>query len=422
MRTYHEHARNSGRLDKSSGRLDKQTLLLLGVNGLFITANALSGTYIGVYIWKASKDFLLLGWFTLLTHLCMAITFWIAGNGVKEGNKMVYMRLGIGVSAVFYAIVLLLGKSAVHYIWLLGIVQGLAVGLFWLAFNVIYFEATDADNRDRFNGWTGVIGSIVGMIVPWCSGYVISRMAGESGYRIVFMISLGIFVAGIGVSFFLRNRKTDGNYDWRLLFHILNKPHTPWRPVFGALAAQGLRESVFGVMIGVLVYIQTGSELQLGNFALITSTVGFVSYYATGKWLKPVWRKRGMLVGTIIMTIVVVPFFFGVSFTTLLIFGIGAALFIPLFTIPMTSAVFDLIGSDEDSARQRVEYVVMRELALNAGRITGMAIFIVTLNFSRAPLVINCMLLAVGSAPLLSWMFMRNRLIPQLFDENKVLE
>jgi YQGE family putative transporter len=238
-------------------------------------------------------------------------------------------------------------------------------------------------------------------------------MTGESGYRIVFMISLGIFVVGIGVSFFLHNRKTEGNYEWLLPFRILKKRQTPWRPVFGALAAQGLRESVFGVMIGLLVYIQTGSELSLGNFALITSTVGFISFYATGKWLKPVWRRSGMLIGTIVMTAVIVPFFFGVSFTTLLIFGVGAALFIPLYTIPMTSAVFDLIGMDEDSARERVEYVVMRELALNAGRITGMVIFIVTLSFSKAPLVINCMLLVIGSAPLLSWLFMRNRLAPQ---------
>jgi YQGE family putative transporter len=406
MNTHRESA-------QGSGRLDIQTLLLLVVNGLFITANALSGTFLIIYIWKASHNFMLLGWFTLLTSVFMALTFWIAGNAVKEGNKMICLRLGIGVSAGFYGIVLLLGQSAMKYIWLLGIVQGLAVGFFWLAFNVIYFEVTNADNRDRFNGWTGVIGSVVGMIVPWSSGYLISRMAGESGYRIIFMISLGIFVAGIGVSFFLRNRKTEGNYDWLFPFRILNKPHTPWRPVIGALAAQGVRESVFGVMIGVLVYIQTGSELALGNFALITSTVGFVSYYGTGRWLKPIWRKRGMLVGTIFITVVIVPFFFGVSFTTLLIFGIGASLFFPLYTIPMISAVFDLIGSDEDSARQRVEYVVIRELALNVGRITGMAIFIGTLYISREPLVINCMLLLVGSSPLLSWMFMRNRLVPQ---------
>ncbi|BBI32977.1 MFS transporter [Cohnella abietis] len=385
-------------------------MLLLVVNGLFITANALSGTFLGVYLWKESSDFVLLGWFTLLTHVFMALTFWIAGNGVKEGNKMIILRAGIGVSAAFYGLVLLLGKSAIQYFWLLGVVQGIAFGLFWLTFNVIYFEATNAANRDRFNGWAGVIGSIVGMIAPWCSGFLISRMAGESGYRVVFMISFGLFLAGIGVSFLLHKRTTEGSYDWLLTLRALRKPHASWRPIVVALAAQGLRESIFGIIIGVLVYIQTGSELQLGNFALITSAVGFVSFYVVGKWLKPAWRGWGMLIGSILITIVIVPFFFGISYTTLLIFGIGVALFLPLYTIPMTSAVFDIIGKNEESARQRVEYIVMRELALNAGRIVGMVIFIVTLYISSAPTVINWMLLITGSSPLLSWLFMRNNL------------
>jgi YQGE family putative transporter len=170
---------------------------------------------------------------------------------------------------------------------------------------------------------------------------------------------------------------------------------------------------VFAVMIGLLVYIQTGSEMKLGNYSLITQIVAFATFYAVGKWLKPGWRKTGMLIGTIMITLVILPFFLGVNFTTLLIFGIGVSLFIPLFTIPMTSSVFDLIGTREESVRQRVEYVVMRELALNMGRIAGMTVFIATLSVSKAPAVINWMMLLVGSAPIVSWLFMRNRLVPQ---------
>lgn len=398
---------------RSDGKLDRQTLLLLGINGLFVAANALSGTYIGVYLWKASNNLVVLGWFTLLTHLSMALTFWIAGNWVKERSKMVILRLGIGVSAIFYTLVLLLGAKAIHFVWLLGIVQGLAAGLFWLAFNVLYFEVTDADNRDRFNGWSGVSGSLVGMVAPWCSGYVISRSAGESGYRIIFIISFGIYLAAVGVSFFLHSRRTKGDYDWRLPARVFDGPSSAWKPVFGALAAQGLRESVFGVLIGILVYIQTRSELQLGNFALITSAIGFASFYASGKWLKPVWRRRGMLIGAAAITAATVPLFFGPGFMWLLIFGIGAALFFPLYMIPMTSSVFDMIGADENTVRMRVEYVVLRELALNTGRIVGMAIFIVTVYFSKAPATLNYLLLIIGSSPLLSWLLMRNRLVPQ---------
>lgn len=395
----------------SGGKLDGQSWLLLAVDALFITAGALSGTFIGVYLWKASHNLAVLGWFTLITHLCMAVTFWTAGYWVKKGHKMICFRLGIGMSAVFYAIVLLLGTNAVHYIWLLGIVQGIATGLFWLVFNVIYFEVTDPDNRDRFNGWTGIIGAVAGMIAPWCSGFLISRMTAETGYRIVFIISLGTLVAGVVVSFWLRNRKSEGEYNWKLPLQIFQKPQTTWKTTLGALAAQGFRESVFGVMVGLLVYIQTGSEMKLGNFTLITSAIAFLSYYAAGKWIKPVWRSRAMLIGAVVMTGVIIPFFFGINYSKMLIFGIGTSLFIPLYTIPMTSSVFDLIGQNEESAKQRVEYVVLRELALNTGRVGSMIIFITTINISKAPLVLNCLLLFIGCAPIVSWLLMRGNFV-----------
>lgn len=392
---------------RPAGKLDGQTVLLLAVNGLFVTATALSGTYFGIYIWKASNDYLRLGWFTLLSHAAMGLTFWIGGNSAKEGNKMILLRLGIGISAVFYAIVLLMKGNAVHFIWLLGIVQGLAMGLFWLSYNVVYFEATERDNRDRFNGWTGTIGSLVGIVVPWFSGYLISRLGGDAGYRVIFTMSFCVFIAGIVVSFFLRNRRTTGEYDWRWGAKLMKDPNTAWQPALRALSFQGVRESVFGVLIGVLIYVETGSEMKLGNFMLVTSAVGFASFMIAGRWLKPRWRNKGMLVGALALIAAVLPLFAGFSYAAFLAFGVVAALFFPLYLLPMTSTVFDLIGRDEDSVRRRVEFVVAREIALNAGRIAGMAIFMSAISISKAPIVMKLLLLTVGSSPLLSWMFMR---------------
>jgi YQGE family putative transporter len=399
-----------------AGRLDSQARLLLLVNGLFITAGFFSNTFLSIYIWKATRNFIVLGWFTLFTHISMAVTFWLAGYWAKKGRSGTVLRAGIGAATLFYGIVLLLGKAAPHYAWILGIIQGIATGLFWLGFNIIYFEVTDAGNRDRFNGFTGVTSAVVGMAAPWISGFTISHTPGELGYRIMFMVSLAIFAAGFFVSFRLHNREPDGSsYDWRLPARIWKlRKGAPWRPVLGALAAQGFRETVFTVMISLLVYIQTGSEMKLGNYSLITQLVAFVSFYATGRWLKAQWRQTGMLIGTICLALAVLPLFFGPGYYTLLVFGIGTWLFIPLFIVPMTSSVFDLIGTSKESVQNRAEYVVLRELGLNAGRLAGMIIFIITLSISNAPSVINWMMLITGSAPIISWAFMRKRLAPQL--------
>jgi YQGE family putative transporter len=339
----------------------------------------------------------------------MAITFWLAGKWVKEYNKMNALRLGVAVSAAFYLLVLLFGTRAVSYIWLLGTVQGMANGFFWLAFNVVYFEVTGPKTRDRFNGWAGLLGSLAGMAAPWISGFVIVHMPGTTGYRLIFSVSLGIFLIGVIVSFFLRNRQVQDDYAWGYSLVCLRQKKTPWKRVSAALVAQGVREGVFGFVIGLLVYIATSSEMKLGNFALITSAVAFVSFWLVGRLLKPKLRKWGMLAGVVVMTLVIVPLLWQVSYMTLLIFGVGTALFLPLFTIPMTSSVFDLIGRDAESAERRVELIVMRELALNVGRICGVLLFVAVTYWTKSTPVFTAMLLGIGSAPLLSWWFMRRQ-------------
>jgi YQGE family putative transporter len=388
--------------------LSRQSKLLLSVNGLFAIANALSGTFVNIYLWISKNDFALIAWFAIANQLTMAITFWIAGKWVKEHNKMHALRLGIAVSALFYLLILWLGVNAVHYALVLGMVMGLASGLFWIAFNIVYFEVTERDTRDKFNGFTGILGSSAGMVAPWLSGYWITHMKATHGYRLIFTISLVIFLIGVVLSFFLKKRKVQQQYDWLFGFKLMLRKGHPWRKIAISLAAQGVREGVFGFLIGLLVYIYTKNEMKLGNFSLISSAVGFVGFYIVGKWLKPQWRKVGMLLGILMMIVVILPFFWKLNYTTLLLFGIGTAFFIPLYTVPLTSVVFDLIGQNEQSAEKRVEYIVLRELSLSAGRVLGTLIFIAVVTWSKHPLVINFLLLGIGSAPLAAWFFMRS--------------
>ena len=385
-----------------------QALLLLAVNGLFVLASALSGTFLNVYLWKSRQDYLMIGWFTLAQQLALGLSFWLAGKWVKEHNKMNALRLGIAVSGLFYMLVLWLGGKAVYYIWPLGCILGIAIGLFWLAFNIVYFEITDADNRDFFNGWIGLLGSLTGIIGPWISGWMISLLHGERGYRVVFIISLCIYAVAVVLSFFLKKRKTEGVYQWLEPWKQLRMKHSHWRPAAVGLVFQGLREGVFSFLIGLLVYIAAKEESKLGQYMLITSSVSLVSYWAAGKWFKPKFRLAGMLGGSIMLVVVIAPLLWKVSYSTLLIMGIGTSLFIPLYMLPMVSTSFDLMGESKASVDKRVELVVLRELSLMVGRVVGTLVFVAVLSVSRSPGTVTWLLLGLGTAPVGSWLFLRH--------------
>lgn len=392
------------------GRLDGQTRLLLIVNALFGLANALSGTFVNVYLWRVKQDFAMIGWFSLSAQTAGILAFILAGKWVKERNKMNVLRAGIAFSAVFYMLVLLLGKQAARWVIPLGAVQGLSGAFYWLAYNVIYFEVTERDNRDKFNGWAGLIGSGIGMAAPWFSGFVITRMQGAAGYRLIFSISLGVFVFAAILSFFLNKRPVQPNFEWWYGLKQLQRRGSVWRSAFPALAAQGIREGVFGFLIGLMVYIATKNELQLGTYALITSAVSLFAYVAAGKWIRPERRSRMMFIGAVSMVLVILLFYWEVNYTALVIFGVVVAMAYPLFGIPITSTVFDLIGMTKESAEHRVELVILREAALSLGRIAGTAAFIAVVSMTTKPLHLVTLMLILGVSPVFSWLFLRGAL------------
>lgn len=398
---------------RQAGKLDHQAVLLLTVQAMFHTANALSGTFVPIYLYKASMSFMPLGWFALAQHLFSGLTFWIVGKWVKEYNKMNALRAGVLCSGLFYSVVLLLGKSAASYVIPLGMLNGLAMGFFWIAYNVVYFEITEPDNRDRFNGWAGLLGSGSGMLAPWISGLIISFAAGDAGYRIIFSVSLGVFAVAAVFSFFLEKRESVGTYDWLYGVKQLMKTGSPWRQAVPSLMAQGMREGVFIFLLGLLVFLSTGQEKSLGDFTLWTSLVALLSFWLIGRKLHAGNRSKAMLLGTTLIAAVTAIMFVDVGYTTLLLLGIGAALFMPLYVVPMTSAVFDMIGASKESASRREELIVLREAGLIIGRTIGLVIFLFVVSRTTSITALTWLLLGIGSAPILSWIFIRRRLIEQ---------
>jgi YQGE family putative transporter len=177
------------------------------------------------------------------------------------------------------------------------------------------------------------------------------------------------------------------------------------------LIAQGAREGVFAFLIALLVYLATTQEYKLGQFSLITSAVALASYWAAGKWFKPQYRSKGMLTGSILLLVVLFPLLWKVTYGTLLFMGIGSAIAMPLYILPMISAGFDMMGTSGENVEKRVELVVLRELCLMTGRLFGLTIFMITVVNSPSTAMLVWLIIILGAFPLIGWMFMRRLLV-----------
>ncbi|TYS87639.1 MFS transporter [Rossellomorea aquimaris] len=391
--------------------LTRDLTLLLLIGGLYSLSIALSNTFVNIYLWKQSGEFIDLGIYNLTVVIFQPLTFILAGRWAKKVDRVIVLRFGVIFLALFYISVLAFGESAENYLVVLGALLGIGYGFYWLAFNVLTFEITEPETRDFFNGFLGTLTSAGGMIGPILAGYIISRFASYKGYTIVFGLSLLLFAVAVLLSFFLKRRPASGRY---LFLRILEerKNNANWRFITNAHFFQGLREGTFIFIISVFVFISTGSEFAIGTFGLINSGIAFVGYYIASRVIKKKFRKKAILLGGILLYLAIFLIVFDVTYTKLLLYAGMIAIAYPILLVPYISMTYDVIGTGWNAAEMRIEYIVVREIFLNSGRIVSVLAFIIAVTFFNHEESIPILLLMLGAGHTLIYFFVRKVDLP----------
>lgn len=386
--------------------ITKDLLLLLFIGGLYFLSIALSNTFVNVYLWKQSQSFVDIGLYNLMIVIFQPLTFILAGRWAKKIDRVIVLRIGVISLSLFYLTVLIFGSDAFEYLLLLGAILGIGFGFYWLAYNVLTFEITEPETRDFFNGFSGLLSSFGGMIGPIFAGWVITSMANNTGYTIIFTISLSLFTLAVVLSFFLKRRPAEGTYSFKRIIMERNHNHN-WRDILHAHFFQGLKEGTFIFVIVVWVFITTNNELALGTFGLIQSGVMFISYYFATRLIKPSFRKKSILLGGSLLYGAISLIIFKVNFTLLIIYGAIVALAYPILYVPYMSLTYDVIGKGWQAAEMRIEYIVVRELFYNAGRIVSILFFIGTVFFFKVD-SIRYLLIFLGGGHFAIYFFIRH--------------
>lgn len=387
-------------------QISKDLKLLLIIGGLFALSNALSHTFVNLYIWKQKSEYLTIALYNLSTVIAQPIVFILAGRWAKQIDRVIVLRLGVFFLSIFYLVVLLLGGLAAKFVLLLGALQGVGFGFYWLAFNVLTFEITEPETRDIFNGFFGLLGSLAGMIGPLLAGWVITKMHNSTGYTIIFSISLGLFVLGVVMSFFLKRRKAEGRFE---LYQVIkwSELSLSWKSILLSNTALGLREGTFVFLITIWIFVAAGTELGLGLYSFITSFVSLLAYYVAGRFIKPEFRKRFILGGALILGLAVWIIAFKVTFPKLLTYGVIVSIAYPLVMVPFLSMNYNVIGQAKKAAEWRIEYIVGKELFLNAGRMVSILLFILVLSIFDIKEALPYFILIIGQTQLLLSILLR---------------
>jgi len=391
---------------KGKIEITRDLVLLLVIGGLYSLGIFLSNTFVNIYLWKQSGDYTTIAVYNLGICLFQALTFILAGRIAKKVDRVIVLRLGVIFLSLFFLSVLLVGEAASTYNFLLGSLLGIGYGFYWLAFNVLTFEITEPDTRDFFNGFLGVLESIAGMVGPLLAGIIIAKLVDNIGYTVIFTVSFSLFICAVIGSFFLKRRSAEGNY--RFLRIIKEKKYNKnWNRILNAHLFQGLREGIFVFVITIWVFLVTQSEFALGTFNLVLSGMSVLFYFIATAWIKTPVRKKAILIGGLVIYCSIFIIAFEINYTLLIIYAILIGSAYPILNVPYASLTYDVIGKAWRAKDLRIEYIVVRELFVNAGRIISILVFLLSIYLFDSERTIPLLLIIFGTGHLFIYLFIR---------------
>ena len=111
----------------------------------------------------------------LFTYLFLFVGFFIIRKSIKKEIKVGYYRLSISLLAFYLTLILLLKENIPKYISLIGLIKGLAEGLYYYPTNIFDTEKISNENRKKYSGLLNTFSTLISIIVPIILGIFLDK-------------------------------------------------------------------------------------------------------------------------------------------------------------------------------------------------------------------------------------------------------
>ncbi|MHA4811621.1 MFS transporter [Flavitalea flava] len=391
----------------SSKTISTSAIRLLAIGCFFILANGLSSIFVTVFLWKLSNDYVQVALYNLYVYLFMPAGFILAGLMTGKKGVSFCLRTGMAAMIVYFAFILNINTRASQFIFLLGFIYGIGYGFFYYSVNTLLFYYTSEDNRSYYLGLNNAFGSVMGIISPVISGFIIINKQELNGYYYVFSISLLLYVIAGIISFFLEDTERIGKFDIRKIISYKNKN---WQYVLKSNLFLGFREGAIYFIIDILYFITFGNEFSFGGFTTLIAFVGVISAYLVGKYIRQELNRKYILIGGTVTLAATLVMVIHTSVPTVIAYGLLTSIFNCFWLIPVLFIHYQVAETTIRKEEYMGEYMISKEIPLAIGRILGILVFIVVELSSLNKIAVKISLPVLNAMVLLAFIFTLSRI------------
>ena len=397
-----------------SGGLDRRASCMVLVHGAYTAANLLAGTFLSIFLWRASHDLTPIAVYSGLSALMIPIAFVANGllwRGLGAGASI---RLGLFGNGCSYLVILMLGNDAPHWVVALGLMRGMAEGFYWSGFHLVSYDTTCDRDRDRYFGAQATASWILTAALPPAAGAIIvagTHVGGTyRGYQLVFALAAVLLMAAMVLAGRLPSSARERLSVRRVA--MLGRRNPDWRWVTRARLADGFTGSLVGLVLTILMFLVLKNEQQVGNFTGLMGLLGVGISLGLAAFMKPKHRIACALVGgaLLVLSTFLLPLY--LTAWAIVGFGLLRAIGGPLHGNALAPLALQVIDRDPTPQAMRYDYIVHQELCLGIGRVLSIGCFLLLATPMNQMLLARIVVVVAGAAPILIWAAFAR--IPQL--------
>ncbi len=374
-------------------RLSRGALWLLFTFSGAQTANAIAAVFVNLFMLVLAHNLSGLVLFNIGYFVPLTVTFYVAAKIFHDKPPLLPYRIGLLLTMIFYATLLILSHHANQLIFFLGFFYGVAQGFYWFGFNLMTFDTIDPALRMRFFGMSQALNSITGILAPLFAGFIISTIPGLGGYLIVFAAALTLY----SVAFFLSQGVPKGPPmhlqpvidSWRIITEYRN-----WAAIIKTIAVRGTREGIANLAGLFLIFMATHNAAYVGIYTALNALARMASSLLITRHVRYGRQIAFMTLGVAGISGAGILLVVGQSWPWVLAYGVLFGLSLPFYMIPSENIPLSVMDQDPQITVRRVSYTLSREVALNTGRLLTLAVLALgTLWLPQETMIIGLIIL-----------------------------
>ena len=336
--------------------------------------SGLIGLFMPIFLWEKFGRLDLVLLYYLIIHAIYSVS--VIGGAMlmsKLGQKM-SMILSVPFKVIFYLALyyLSLNYSLLTFTILMTIAIEIQMMLFWLPYHTDFARFTNKKNRGRVIGFLSSFSGLVAVFVPLLSAWIIVNY----GFNILFLVVIILTVASIGPLFLVQSTYEKFSFSFRESWRQFFKRRH--RRLIISYFASGLENMIGGLIWPVFIFQMLGGDfLKVGvlSSVIILATIiirllmgSYTDRFDKYKLLK--WGSGLYALGWIFKALVATGWQIFIAAT----YHNFAAI---AMQTPFSALTYEKAA---DSGHYVDELTVLREMALNLGRVFGVILLLIFIN------------------------------------------